>query len=329
MSFPDNRLKTSLNLPPIEPRPPCPPRIYSKLYEYFDRELASTGKKRGRPRKTPTTTPTRPLPERHAPSLEKGLEAFKGARTPRHGLKHGGSAKGRQLPKWASPAIRALCAVLDAGRAVPHVIAGVESVLFLPCPGPEDAEGDQIMHDAQSANAAVKGKIPALVVAILAFVIAKLSGKETDAKEYNYRVKTSLAVLRDMRRDEGMIEKIGKEDEAWEGWELVTKNDVNEWLKDIGTKGWLRMDWWENMDGGSGASGQVEENYSDGEDYEEHQIAAAEREREKEQLWRTRSGTMVQDQFDYLSKAKREQFARWKELMLAKIDNLEEEGGQA
>ena len=65
------------------------------------------------------------------------------------------------------------------------------------------------------------------------------------------------------------------------------------------------------------------EGYVEDEDNDEQARAA---ERERERLWKTRSGTMKQDQFDYLSEAKREQFARWKELMLVKMDNLVEGG---
>ena len=206
------------------------------------------------------------------------------------------------------------------GKAVPHVIAGVESVLFLPCPGTEDLQGDHTMQEGQSAEVGMEGKVPALIAAVLSFAIARLTGKETDAKEYNQRVKKAIALLHDIRGDEAMVVKIGEEEEAWDGWEHVTKKDADAWLKEIGCKGWLRMDWWENMADGSGVSGEIEEGHDDYEDNNEWRTT----QREKEQLWMTRSGTMKQDQYDYLSDAKREQFARWKQLMLVRIDSLVE-----
>lgn len=226
------------------------------------------------------------------------------------------------LPKWVPPAIRALCAGLDARKAVPHVTAGVESVLFLPCPGMEDSEGDQTMQEGQSAEAGMKGKVPALLAAVLSFAMARLTGKETDAKEYNQRVRMAIALLHDIRDDEAMIAKVGNGGEAWDGWEHITKKDVDAWLKEIGTRGWLRMDWWENMADCSGVSGDLERCNDDYEDNDEERVT----EREKEQVWKTRSGTMIQDQHDYLSEAKREQFAMWKQLMLVKIDNLTKGG---
>lgn len=313
-----DRLKTSLNLPKIEPRPPCPPRVYAKLYAYFARELTSTGRKRGRPRAA--VEPARPLPERHVPGREKGLEGFR-TRAPRTGLKFGGNNKDDRLPRWVGPAIRALCAGLDAGRAVQHVIAGVESILFLPCPGVEDGDGDGVMGgDAEEVR--MEGKIPALIVAIMSFAIVRLTGEETDAKEYNQRVKKSLALLRDLREDEAVAAKVGEDEESWEGWESITKKDVDGWLKEISSQGWLRMDWWENIDDGSGASGHIEP--VDDDDIDADRKAMEE---ERARLWRTRSGTMKQDDVDYLSETKRKQYARWKELMLVRIDELE--GGLA
>jgi origin recognition complex subunit 6 len=321
-----NRLKTSLNLPKIEPRPPCPPRVYARLYAYFERELTSTGRKRGR-RSRITSTPMRPLPERHLPSRERGLEGFKTNRTPRQGLRYGGNKTKEKLPKWVPPAIRVLCAGLDAGRAVPHVIAGVESVLFLPCPGAEDADGDQSMREApegEGGEGGLKRKIPALIGAVLAFVIVRLTGQQTDAKEYNQRVRTILGLLRGLREDEAIAAKVGEREDAWDGWEPITKKDVDGWLKEISSKGWLRMDWWENMVDGSGASGQAEE--VDEEDDEDIDEDVRTRGMERERLWHTRSGTMKQDQVDYLSETQRERYAKWKELMLAKIDSMVEGG---
>jgi origin recognition complex subunit 6 len=249
--------------------------------------------------------------------MEKGLEGFR-SRVPRRGLRFGGNKKDERLPRWVGPAIRALCAGLDAGRAVQHVIAGVESVLFLPCPGTDDVEGEGEVGEER-----MEGKMPALIVAVLSFAIVRLTGEETDTKEYNQRVKKSLALLRDLREDEAMVAKVGEGEGDWEGWEAITKKDVGGWLKEISSQGWLRMDWWENIVDGSGASGHIEQ-VDDDDDIDEDRKAMEE---ERARLWRTRSGTMKQDEVDYLSETKRKQYARWKELMLVKIEGLD--GGLA
>ncbi|KAG7285406.1 hypothetical protein NEMBOFW57_010033 [Staphylotrichum longicolle] len=43
-----DRLKTTLNLPPIDPRPPIPPRIYKRLYNHLDHILPPTASTPGR-----------------------------------------------------------------------------------------------------------------------------------------------------------------------------------------------------------------------------------------------------------------------------------------
>ncbi|RAL67016.1 hypothetical protein DID88_007796 [Monilinia fructigena] len=97
------RLKTTLNLPKIEPRPPVPPRVYKKLYAYIEDSLASaTPRKRARvegndsgnatpsrksslaqrpQKRTPgrNDTPIKmilPLPQRSTPSKSKSPRQF-------------------------------------------------------------------------------------------------------------------------------------------------------------------------------------------------------------------------------------------------------------
>ncbi|KAL2175367.1 origin recognition complex, subunit 6 [Thermothelomyces heterothallicus CBS 202.75] len=50
-----DRLKVALDLPPIEPRPPIPPRIYKRLYNHLDKILPASASNPGR--HTPSGTP--------------------------------------------------------------------------------------------------------------------------------------------------------------------------------------------------------------------------------------------------------------------------------
>ncbi|EEY15412.1 conserved hypothetical protein [Verticillium alfalfae VaMs.102] len=94
-----DRLKIPLDLPPIQSRPPIPPRIYQRLYAHLDNILphnltARTPAKNRhatpRPRHagadtTTTTTTTasgRPLPSRTTPSKETTLAPFPRRRHP-------------------------------------------------------------------------------------------------------------------------------------------------------------------------------------------------------------------------------------------------------
>ncbi|SPQ20395.1 52642f57-6ba1-442e-b7a6-f24d893a44bc [Thermothielavioides terrestris] len=57
------RLKTALDLPPIDPRPPIPPRIYKRLFNHLDKILPAAGS-------TPSRTPA-PI----GPVVAAGLES--------------------------------------------------------------------------------------------------------------------------------------------------------------------------------------------------------------------------------------------------------------
>ena len=113
----------------------------------------------------------------------------------------------------------------------------------------------------------------------------------------------------------GYGEKVGGE-EGWEGWEEVTRNDVDGWLGEISEKGWNTMDWLTNIEEGSGVSGTVE--VKEGDEEEERESV----ERASKRVRRAGLGTMIQPKFDYLSEEKRDDYAVWKEAMLVKIDDL-------
>lgn len=122
------RLKQSLGLPKIQPRPPCPPKIYQKLYRYLDTALPAGTKRRGRPAKSidqhgiPTSSPAKTrMPAKATP--QKSLTTT--ARTI-------GKARSAEVPSWIMPTIRQLCSKLGGPAAPPHVLAGVSSVLTLP-----------------------------------------------------------------------------------------------------------------------------------------------------------------------------------------------------
>ena len=268
------------------------------------------------------------MPEKQAPSKAKSLEGFRTNRAPKRSVSSRGTKKDGRLPHWVGPMIRMLCKEMDAGKAVPHVIAGVESVLFLPCPGPEDGDGDQEMSNTGEEK--VEGKMPALVAAVFSFVKARLSDTTMSKKEYNTQLKQILRALNGLREDGTMLARIGEEEENWEGWVPIDGKDVDHWFKEIGTKGWLRMDWWDNIAQGSGVSGKDDqddgrdraEESEEYEDEEEDEMKTA----EKMRLCILRAGTMKQDEFNYLTLERREQYAKWKETMLAKIDDLVEKG---
>ncbi|KFY71449.1 hypothetical protein V499_08358 [Pseudogymnoascus sp. VKM F-103] len=325
------RLKSTLNLPLIEPRPPVPPRVYTKLYTYLSSALVA------RPQRTPkkvqrledaqlppsnTKTPTRrksnptsttpaglPLPSRPTPSKERSLAAFRPQNKSRKSeLSHGG--RGREIAAWIRPVVRGLCAKMEARGAIAHVLAGVGSVLTLPTPKPEKGEAKE------------KEKVPALVAAVYVLVHTRLTGKEVNGKEYVALRRGILATLKALRADEEVVRKVEKEEpgeKGWEGWTDIVGKDVDAWLMQLSSKGWVGLDWFENIESGSGIEGpeardepmdDAEDEDADGDDNgEEDSIMGL--------------GTMMQERVDYLSTRKREEYQIWKDGILEKIERIE------
>ncbi|OBT60814.1 hypothetical protein VE03_09806 [Pseudogymnoascus sp. 23342-1-I1] len=325
------RLKSTLNLPTIEPRPPVPPRVYKKLYDYLSSALAA------RPQRTPkkverledaqpppsnAKTPARrksnpasttasglPLPSRPTPSKERSLAAFRPANKSRKSeLSHGG--RGREIAAWIRPVVRGLCAKLGARAAIAHVLAGVGSVLTLPTPKPEKGDGKE------------KQKVPALVAAIYVLVHTRLTAKEVSGKEYLALRRSILAGLKSLRADEEVVEKVEKEEAGeagWEGWTNIVGKDVDDWLVELSSRGWVGLDWFENIESGSGIEGPETRNepMNDAEDED----ADGDDDGEEESIMGL--GTMMQERVDYLSSSKREEYQTWEEGILEKIEEIE------
>ncbi|KFY12664.1 hypothetical protein V492_03743 [Pseudogymnoascus sp. VKM F-4246] len=325
------RLKSTLNLPPIEPRPPVPPRVYTKLYTYLSGALAArpqrTPKKaqrldeaqpppsndktpvRRKSNPTSTTATGLPLPSRPTPSKERSLAAFRAPTKSRKSeLSHGG--RGREIAAWIRPVVRGLCARLEARGAIAHVLAGVGSVLTLPTPKP--TKGDQ----------KEKEKVPALVAAVYILVHTRLTGKEVSGKEYVALRRSILSGLKDLRVDEEVVAKVEKEEageSGWQGWTDVVGKDVDAWLMQLSARGWVELDWFENIESGAGVDGPEtrDELMDDAEDADANEDDAG----EEESIMGL--GTMMQERVDYLSARKREEYQIWKDGILEKIEEIE------
>lgn len=209
---------------------------------------------------------------------------------------------------------------MGAPAAIPSVLAGVTSCLTLPSPIPtergkhgKEGEQDEIF------------KTPALIAAVYFFVRTRLLGREVDGKSYSAEKRGVLDILESARKDEEMKAGIaaktkGKEAE-WEDWSAVKSKDVDTWLMKISTKGWLELDWFQNvvLGSGLGVNGDVVvDDEADKEGQEEG------RERDGKDVLQAGLGTMMQDRVDYLSERKRQDYKLWKEGIMARIEELTE-----
>ncbi|KAI9772182.1 MAG: hypothetical protein M1835_006287 [Candelina submexicana] len=305
------RLKQSLNLPKIEPRPPCPPRVYKKLYQYLERTLPARSqapvralKASAAARSTPTSSPAK----LRTPSKQTPQKPI----TPRRkGIQHGASTI--EIPAWIMPTVRKLCVALGAPAAPAHVLAGVTSILTLPAPS-EDGK-----------RTAVSGrrteKIPALIVAVLFYVMTRLSGEEISAEEYPKGREAAIKAL----------EQIGS---GREEREKINNEDVDDWTREISAGGWIKLDWFENITQGAGlglpGNDMGKEHEEEGEE-DAVQARTPKRNRlsaispAKMDTLQSGPGTMMQDKYDYLSEARRMDYLEWKKGILFRIEQMERE----
>ena len=219
-----HRLRRTLNLPKIQPRPPCPPKVYQKLYKFLDAALRTDIRRSERSLRTnePTPIPTSSPAKSKTPTKRTLLKPT----TPRKKTTQR-SQTISDIPNWIMPTIRQLCKKFDTPRAPPHVFAGVSSILTLPSTRELDSSTPS------------RVKIPALIIAVFFLATTRLSGVETDADEYTQQRAKALELLKD-----GAMEHDREE---------IEETDVNECLRMVGQEGWADMDWFANIPLGSGA----------------------------------------------------------------------------
>ncbi|EPE07686.1 origin recognition complex subunit 6 [Ophiostoma piceae UAMH 11346] len=130
-----DRLKTSLNLPPIEPRPPIQPRLYKRLYAYLNTVLKPASSaannraegslaspaNRATPSKanaTNTNTPSKLGTPSRTPSRMPVAKAFMNLPPPPK------PAAG-SFPPWLRPTVRFVCHELGYPILAPTIMAGL------------------------------------------------------------------------------------------------------------------------------------------------------------------------------------------------------------
>ncbi|KAJ0125427.1 hypothetical protein J7T55_006773 [Diaporthe amygdali] len=333
-------LKITLNLPPIEPRPPIPPRIYKRLYTHLDKILPATslsgrGKANGlgTPRSKGLSSPApRPVPSRGMPGKDLSLAAFRTpgkAGTPTKLTSQNTAKKlDSSLPPWLRPTVRYLCITLHTSGGpdiAPTVIFGLESIIA--------------PYRRRTDDEWVNGHLTALVAAIYWYVsesaqLAPGENMTTDASRssLNAMRKQMLVTLRSARGEVRIPNSQGKknvvvteEEEAvlWEGWQDGLKAaDISEALTVVADRGWLDSEWFQSID----LLRYAEQN-AGGLNPDNNQDALAST---AEAMQIRKADTMLQDKFDYLSERRRAEYRQWKAGILKRIEALERnQGGDA
>ncbi|KAJ0336780.1 hypothetical protein COL922a_007547 [Colletotrichum nupharicola] len=314
-----DRLKITLNLPPIEPRPPIPPRIYKRLYAHLDNILPNsalnrTPGKNGTPRTrqrhgvdSPVRTPHRPDPNKdRSLSNFRSPAAGAGANPNATPSKSTGKAAFPSdksgLHFWIQPTIRYMCREAKQAHLAPTMLAGMEYIVV---PG-----------GLRTRDGWVRENLAALCGAVFFFVkqqARKLAGGEDIDRESYVPTRKLIMGLLEKAREE--VDARGlDDDEAWEGWAQVKPKEFVAALKEVGDRGWLEADWYRSL----------------GDVIEARNAIAESRGGEKSDSYKTapvrRADTMFQDRYDFLSEKKRRDYRIWKESILRRIDIMEKEG---
>ncbi|TRX89269.1 hypothetical protein FHL15_009842 [Xylaria flabelliformis] len=313
------RLKISLDLPPIQVRPPIPPRLYRRLYTHLDNVLASTSLTRPGCVRTPTSkakdadlfgsaketslakfrspvttradgTPTKsaskppPLPAKNAKKKAGGLNST--------------------LPAWLRPTIQLLCKELDQELIGRTVLAGMQTIVA--------------PHGRRTKDEWVNDHLAPLLAAVYCLVAGQLyvlmQGKDLDNKQYSKIRKSILNVL------EQTQEKVAvpgmDEDELWIGWSDVTSKDVDKAMAEIIKRGWQKDEWFD------GFEGMVKRSESDANTSRDKVDMEDEESRISEKLHIHRADTMFQSRWD-MTDQKRREYREWESGIMQRIEEIE------
>ncbi|KAI4111728.1 MAG: hypothetical protein LQ338_008347, partial [Usnochroma carphineum] len=306
------RLKQRLGLPKIQPRPPCPPKVYQKFYRYLDSTLAANPRRTARVAKP--TAPATPATPARTPHDATRKPCTTTRRTPASASnkRKREAANVEDVPTWVMPAIRGLCKRLEAPAAPPHIFAGVSSILTLPPPGAQGIDGDQLERSKILS-------VEALIIAVYIIVRIRLLGLETDLKGYCAQRDKALTIMSELRSSEGL------------STEYETTN-VDNWTREMKRGRWTEMDWFENIGEGTGlevnGAQAVTDDNSGNSDIDDDENSVLGRRRPDEytadnSFLQPGLGTMMQDRVDYLSAEKRMDYQRWKKGILARIEQIE------
>ncbi|KAF4468094.1 Origin recognition complex subunit 6 [Fusarium albosuccineum] len=311
-----DRLKITLDLPPIEPRPPIPPRIYKRLYAHLDNILPNSASTPSRTASGRVRTPSsrfrdvgsspasgsRPLPSRGTPTKDQSLAQFRtpskgepGTPTKSTGKKQAVSSE-HSLHPWIKPTTRFLCEETDHTKLTPTILAGMELIVT---PEGRRTEDEWVLQN-----------VTALFAAIYFFVTMRVralaSGEAIDREGYVPLRKDILALLTRARK-EVTVRGLDEED-AWDGWKTLRTKEFDDAVARVNERGWLTGDWYQGI-----ADVVKLTQRSQLDDFE----MLDEETMPKMQV--KKADTMFQDKYDLLSEAKRTDYMHWKEDMFAKI----------
>lgn len=325
------RLKTSLDLPPIQARPPVPPRIYKRLYTHLDHILPAASAAGGRVR-----TPSSKLREaqgfggsiervhnRATPTKEASLAQFRsrtntGGTPSKPSAKKGGAVTpGKRkfedrdvLPPWIRPTIQFVCTKVNETRVARIMLAGMETIVL--------PRGRRTTDEWVNANLA---PLLAGISFLTVWQIHVLEVEKPDRKVYaKAREQLLDAIMK--ARDEVVVKGVDDEDEAWEGWSNIKSEDIDRAVEKGTKSGWQESGWFGSIrdmveacgtSKGNAAGADLEGGDGDEDDGET-----------VNPMQMQRGDSMFQGRWA-MTDRKREDYRRWKDDVLARIEEIKKE----
>ncbi|VUC35161.1 unnamed protein product [Clonostachys rosea] len=304
-----NRLKVTLDLPPIQARPPIPPRIYNRLYTHLDNIIPapSSTPRRGRPRKgADLASETRPTPSRATPTKEQSLAKF---RTPAKGdagtpSKSTGAANPGALPVWVKPVIKFICSETGQLAIAPTIVAAIDAII---APGGRRARDEWV-------NQNIAPILGAIYFYVTIKLVALSTGQPMTKEPFSAQRREILKLLSRAREETTVNAPSGQD--PWAEWEDTKPREFNSAVNQMEEQGWLDSDWFKGLDELVGAK--------------RWDVVAAPAEDEDDMakpIQIRRADTMFQEKYDYLSEERKADYNAWRHKMLQKITDSRTNSG--
>ncbi|KAI1181514.1 origin recognition complex, subunit 6 [Nemania serpens] len=322
------RLKISLDLPPIQVRPPIPPRLYKRLYSHLDTVLPSTSPTKPSRTRTPTSKAreaslfgsAQRIPSRATPTKDASLAKYRSPSTAKGRNTNGTPTKSASkppplpakrkaggvssaLPAWIRPTTQLLCKELDQELIGRTVLAGMQTIVA--------------PHGRRTNDPWVNDHMTPLLAAIYCLVAGQLhvivNGKDLDSRQYSKIRKSVLIVLE--HAQEKVAVPAMDEDELWIGWSDLTSKDVDKAMAEIIKRDWQKDEWF------AGFEDMVKRSEPDA-DHSGDEVDQDEDARISERLHVQRPDTMFQSRWD-MTDQKRREYREWKDGILRRIEEIE------
>lgn len=320
-----HRLKMSLNLPAVNPRPPVPPRAYKKVFAYISSAL-SNDQPSSRPQSA-ANTPSRTPSKRKFDALQRTPQSSptkaQSIQTRRSSRKQPTVQDDEDyLPEYTMLAIRSVCQRLRMPYAAPHVFTGVSSIVKLQSERASDAQTQAITPSrkkvrrsgatlAESEARVVEineTTIPALIVCVALMTIAELSAEAPTKEETAVQKELAIMALR------GVVP-----DELADGYASPLWGNITALQAMAPQAGWAGMQWFLNIEPPEDRGDlPPEEADLDGIDWNGAESTA---EPSSVDL-RVRFGNVKAVAIDWLSEERKAQYAIWRAGIMAEIEKL-------